>query len=100
MKVGQLMMWLALCSVATAYRTPKERQLLYKDTHKMLLGTNSLKKGRMLSSKQPRNLGMFGPGDDEIVKIKAKKDMLKKKIDMDNGRRAPRRKGLIRRRYQ
>ena len=28
----------------------------------------------------------MGPGDDEIIKIKAKKDMLKKKIDMDNGK--------------
>ena len=86
MKVGQMIAWITLISLTVAYKTPKERQLLYKDTSKMILGSNKLKAGRILTSKQPRDLGMFGPGDDEIVKIKAKKDMLKKKIDMDNGK--------------
>ena len=77
---------LLLFTLTSAYRTPKERQLLYKESGKTLRHSGKLGKGRLLSSKKARNLGMFGPGDDEIVKIKAKKDMLKKKIEMDNGK--------------
>ena len=86
MKLGLALTWITLFALTMSYRTPKERQLLYKESGKTLRHSGSLEKGRLLSAKKDRNLAMFGPGDDEIVKIKAKKDMLKKKIEMDNGK--------------
>ena len=84
MKIAILLTIVTLSSFTLAYKTPKERQLLYKENGNNLLKAPRLHKERILQSS--RKLGMFGPGDDEIVKIKAKKDMLKKKIDMDNGK--------------
>ena len=86
MKFAILMTCALLIASSWAYRTPKERQLLYKEKIKSTKNSK-LQMGRLLTSKKDRKLAMFGPGDDEIVKIKAKKDMLQKKIDMDNGRR-------------
>ena len=84
MKIAIILQISILISFTVAYKTPKERQLLYKESGSNLLSSSKLNNGRILEKE--RNLGMFGPGDDEIVKIKAKKDMLKKKIDMDNGK--------------
>ena len=64
---------------------PKERQLLYKEPTNANLDNFKIK-NRVLAEKDQRKLGLMGPDDSEIVKIKAKKDMLKRKIEMDNGR--------------
>lgn len=64
---------------------PKERQLLYKEPTKQNMDNFELK-GRVLAGKPERQLGLMGPDDSQIVKIKAKKDMLKRKIEMDNGK--------------
>ena len=85
MKFAVMMTCVLLIASSWAYRTPKERQLLYKEKIKPTKNSK-LQMGRLLQGKAPRKLAMFGPGDDEIVKIKAKKDMLQKKIDMDNGK--------------
>ena len=84
MKLGILLTWILCISMSVTYRTPKERNLLYKERD-LPLPNKTLKNGRILKEVPNRKLAMFGPGDDEVVKIKAKKDMLQKKIDMDNG---------------
>ena len=66
--------------------SPKERQLLYKERNLINVRKVNIPNRILSEVPQERNLGMFGPGDDQIVKIKAKKDMLKRKIEMDNGK--------------
>ena len=84
--VATLMTMILLTNLALGFvYEPKERQLLYKEPTAAALDNLNIK-NRVLAEKNQRKLGLMGPDDSEIVKIKAKKDMLKRKIEMDNGR--------------
>ena len=61
---------------------PKERQLLYKEKPDVSIRKTRIQ-NRILEA--PSRELFIGTGDEEIVKIKAKRDMLKRKIEMDNG---------------
>ena len=90
MKIRFLFTLILLINVFSALKlSPPERQLLYRDPNPAK--SNSFKhSGRVLEGKKkPRKLflsKLFGPSKSELVKIKAKRDMLKKKIDQDNGK--------------
>ena len=74
-------MTILFAMASSLLHAPQERMLVYKDR----VNNNLTHIKQRILTVDDRELGLMGPGDDEIIKIKAKKDMLKRKIEMDNG---------------